>query len=167
MKNCLIFSALFIILASCNGNHTERYSVDINELKTLPDNFYHYRGRLIVHKDNGLMIWYNTDSNGNITNIWKVEDNTSHETSTAEIIEKYALDTIKEKIAAVRFTQLSHKYHFGHINVDHKNKIAYSTNEDIVEEYVYPFNDSVTVHYQKDNNFKKFENGWFKYNHTR
>ena len=113
------------------------------------------------------MIWYNTDGNGDITNIWKIVDTEEKEDGTAHVVERYALDTLKEKTAAVRFTQLSHKYHFGHINVDHKNKIAYSTNQGLVEEYVYPFNDSITNHYKKDTNCTNLKNGWFKYTHTR
>jgi hypothetical protein len=159
----IFYLILLFFLVSCNGKHIERYSVDINDLKTLPDNFYHYyRGAVIVSKSNDVMIWYTIDVNGDILKILKVLDNKSPKASTAQTIDKYALDTLMEKASAVRFTQLSHKYHFGKIKVDHKNKIAYSTNEDIVEEYVYPFNDSITAVYKNDDIFTNLKNGWFK-----
>lgn len=148
-----------LLLASCNGNHP----IDVNELKTLPDNSYaYYRGTVMVSKEE-VIIWYNIDDNGNIVKISKIQDLRDPKATTNQAIEKYALDTVSEKAAAVQFTQLSHKYHFGHINVDHKNKIAYSTNEDITEEYIYPLNDSVRVYYLLDGRYDKLENGWFGY----
>jgi hypothetical protein len=161
MKILVIITAL--VLASCTGNHPGRYNVDINELKTLPDNSYAYfRGTIIVHKQDEVMIWYNIDDDGNIVNISKILDQKDPKATTTQAIEKYALDTVTEKAAAVLFTQLSHKYHFGHINVDHKNKISYSTNEDIVEEYTYPLNDSLLNLYKNNFGFERLENGWFR-----
>lgn len=156
---------LFILLlASCNGNHLERYNVDVNELKTLPENSYaYYRGTVMVSKED-VIIWYNIDHDGNIVNISKIQDNKDPKASTAQAIEKYALDTVTQKAAAVHFTELAHKYHFGHINVDHKNKIAYSTNQDITEEYVYPLNDSIRIYYLLGGRYDNLENGWFGYN---
>lgn len=160
MKIFITITAL--VLASCTGNHPERYNVDINELKTLPDNSYGYfRGTIMVHKQDEVMIWYNIDDDGNIVNISKIMDNKDPKATAAQAIEKYALDTVTEKAAAVLFTQLSHKYHFGHILVDHKNEIAYSTDPDIIGEYVYPLNDSVLHLLQNHIGFKSLKNGWF------
>lgn len=162
MKIYRLLYLLPLLFASCNGNHTTRYSVDIKQLKTLPDNSYaYYRGAVYTHKPNGIMIWYDIDDEGNIVKVSKVKDTKNPDAGTTQTIEKFGVDTISEKKAAMRFTELSHKYHFGHVSIDHNNKIAYSTNQDIAEEYIYPLNDSITALYKKDKSYNDLENGWF------
>lgn len=157
-----IFTCIVILLLiSCTGTHPLRNNVDVNELKTLPDNLYMYWGKWLTVSNDDITVWYNIDDNRNIINIYQVANAKSKKDELPQIIEKSAIDTIRAKATAVLFTRLSHKYGFVYINVEHKNKIAYATYEGIREEYVYPLNDSVMQHYQNDFGYGKLENGWF------
>lgn len=161
----LLFVTTFF---SCNegANHIDRYKVDIGQLKTLPDNFYAFRrGRLYTASDD-YMIWYNKDWNGNIANVLNIIDINNHEGSTADAIRKFNIDTISEKETAQHFIDLSRKFKFGHIKIDHKNKIAFSYRDGLNEQYVMPLNDSIKAVYSKNHDFVLLPNKWFENKET-
>lgn len=61
MKVQLLTTVLRIaILSSSCGNHIDRYQVNLDSLKTFPDNFYGYRGFVLLEDlDNNYMIRFN------------------------------------------------------------------------------------------------------------
>ncbi|MHA3788526.1 hypothetical protein ACX0HA_09980 [Flavobacterium hauense] len=158
----LIIISLLILFCSCSkeSNHIEEYDVDIQQLKTLSDNFYAYRGgKVYIHAEK-YMIWFNLDWKGDILNVFTINgDSIRNEIPLA--IARYKIDTLKLKNDAQHFIDLSHEFRFGHIHIDHKNKIAFSHIEGLTEQYVMPFNDSIKNEYIKKPNFMVLPNGWF------
>jgi len=158
----VIIISWLILLCSCSkeSNHIEKYGVDIEQLKTLPDNFYAYRRDRVYIDAQNYMIWFNLDRKNNISNVFAIRGyNISDEMSVA--ITQFRIDTLKMKEQAQHFIDLSHKFKFGHINIDHKNKIAFSHIDGLTEQYVMPFNDSIKKQYLKKPDFRLLVNGWF------
>ena len=100
--------------------------------------------------------------NGNIENIFNVQDYKNYNGDKLTAIEKYKINTIKSKIDAQKFIKLSRKFKFGHINIDKKNSIYFSYKKDLIEQYVMTFNDSSTNLYIKNKDFRLLKNGWFE-----
>lgn len=149
---------ILILFVNCKEeNHIEKYNIDLEELLTLPDQYYgHHRGTAFITNEN-YTVWFNRDSNYNIQSIKRI-DNVNQ-----ELLTPYEFDTIESKKIAQKFGEFSRKYRFGHIYVDKKNKIYFSSQQDLSEEYVITFNDSVYNVYQNNKNFQLLKNGWFKH----
>ena len=62
-----------------------------------------------------------------------------------------------------KFVDLSRKFRFGHICVDKANKIAFSNQDGLSEQFVKTFNDSLKNIYLINKEFKLLPNGWFEY----
>ncbi|ESU25273.1 hypothetical protein FLJC2902T_31550 [Flavobacterium limnosediminis JC2902] len=164
-KNLILMILIFMTFISCNckdENHIDKYDVNIAALETLPDNFYAYRHGSIFIDSNKYMIWFNLDFFGNVENVFEITDIIEHEKDQTKIIKKYAIDTVKSKIIAQKFVDLSREFKFGHINIDRKNKIAFSYKDGLREQYVKIYNDSLKNVYLKNSDFKLLKNGWFE-----
>jgi hypothetical protein len=164
-KKFVISVLIFVstLFSSCRDvNHIDKYDVNIDSLKNLPDNFYAYRGGRIFIDTNKYMIWFNLDYFGNVESVFKINDIIDFDKNQANLINKYAIDTIKSKIIAQKFIDLSHQFKFGHINIQRKNKIAFSYKDGLPEQYVITFNDSLRNVYIKNAEFKLLKNGWFE-----
>lgn len=161
----LILLFLITLLIGCkNENHIEKYDVNINSFKTLPDNFYAYRGGRIFIDTKEYMIWFNLDSYGNVESVFKIDDIIDRgNRNQANVIRKYKIDTLESKANAQKFIELSNEFKFGHINIDRKNKIAFSYKNGLPEQYVKVFNDSLKNVYNKNADFRFLENEWFEY----
>lgn len=161
----LIFSSIIlatIILGCDHKSHIEEYNIDIKELQKLPDNFYAFRRGNLYYSNEDYMIWFNRTINGNLKNIIRINDLRNTESNIIETIKLYNIDTVKSKIIAQQFIELSEKFKFGHIKIDKKNKIAFSHRDGLVEQYVKVFNDSLKKKYDSDNDFKLLSNGWYE-----
>jgi len=154
-----------IISASCKTeNHIDKYDVQVNSLKILPDNFYAYRGgRIYLEgiKIENYRIWFNRDDKGDLQDIFKIDD-LKNRYSGLEIIKTYGIDTSLNKAYAQTFIQLSRKYKFGHILIDKENKISFSYKDGLAEQYVKALNDSISNIYAKKKDFRLLKNGWFE-----
>jgi hypothetical protein len=106
-------------------NHIDKYEVNLDSLKTLPDAVYaHRRGN--IYFDNGkYMIWLTLDNSGNTKKIFEITDLTDRNANDTATINKYKIDTTENKIFVQKFLDLSSKYKFGHISVDKANKISF------------------------------------------
>lgn len=144
-------------------NHIDKYDVNVDELKTLPDGFYAYRHGNIFLDNEKFMIWYTLDNFGNVGNIFKVSDLTDQNSEKTTTINKYKIDTTKNKIIMRRFIDLSRKFKFGHIKVDKSNKVSFSYRDGLSEQFVMTFNDSLKNKYSNNKDFKLLTNGWFEY----
>lgn len=143
-------------------NHIDKYDVNVETLKTLPDAFYAYRRGNIFFDNEKYMIWYSLDNSGNVEDIFKISDLTDQNSDKTVTINKYKIDTIGNKIVMQRFIDLSRKFKFGHIKIDKSNKVSFSYRDGLSEQYVMTFNDSIKANYLKNKNFKLLENGWFE-----
>lgn len=155
-----------VVFYSCsnNENHVDRYQVNVDSLKILPDGFYAFRrGRLHIDKDEKYRIWFNRDNNGNSTTIFKIEDLKDTNTDEKKSINKYSIDTIAVKAIMQQFIRLSGKYKFGHIRIERKNRISFSYKDGLPEQYVKTFSDSLTAFYNSRKDFILLSNGWFEY----
>jgi hypothetical protein len=149
-----------------NQNHIDKYDVNLELLKTLPNAFYAYRRGNIYYEDGKLKeyrIWFNLDNFGNVKNIFKIEDFADNNANEIATIRKYKIDTAEKKILMQRFINLSRKFKFGHINVDKSNKISFSYQDGLREQYVKTLNDSLSNIYLKNKDFRLLNNGWFEY----
>lgn len=144
-------------------NHIDKYEVNLDSLKTLPDAFYaHRRGN--IYYDNGkYMIWLTLDNSGDVKNIFQVTDLADRNADDTATISKYKIDTTENKVLMQRFLDLSSKFKFGHISVDKANKISFSYQDGLSEQYVKTFNDSLKDIYIKNKDFRLLNNGWFEY----
>ncbi len=163
MKFYILF--FIFIFSSCNNkNHIEKYNINLNDLKILPQNFYGYRHGSVYLEDiehNKYRFWFRLDENGNIKNIFRI-DNFQNSKDSLQVLQKFNIDTIKEKKNMQNFIELSRKFKFGHIRMDTINKCYFSTIDGLSEEFVKTFNDSVNKIYLKNKDFKLLKNGWFE-----
>jgi hypothetical protein len=160
-----VFFLFFIVLLSCdNRNHIEKYNVSMEDLKTLPENFYGYRKGSVYLEDldcKKYRIWFNLDENGNVKNIFRI-DNIQHQKDSLKALKIFKIDTIQEKKNVQKFIDLSRKFKFGHIRMDTINKCYFSSINGLSEEFVKTFNDSLTNQYLENKDFKLLQNGWFE-----
>jgi hypothetical protein len=166
IKTLITIVFIIIINNSCkNENHIDRYEVKLDSLKTLPDNFYAYRrGRIYLEdvKVENYRIWFNLDDNGNVKDIFEIEDFKNKNSKSDTVTKTYAIDTSLNKVYAQTFIELSRKYKFGHIYIDKENKISFSYKDGITEQYVRTLNDSMSHVYANKKDFKLLKNGWFE-----
>jgi hypothetical protein len=144
-------------------NHIDKYDVNVDSLKTLPDGFYAYRRGNIFFDNEKFMIWYTLDNSGNVKDIFKISDLTDQNSDKTATINKYNIDTIENKIVMQRFIDLSKKFKFGHIKVDKSNKVSFSFRDGLSEQFVMTLNDSLKYKYSDNKDFKLLTNGWFEY----
>ncbi len=171
--NSILLLFIGILVFGCKSyNHIEKYGVDIDSLKTLPDGFYAYRGGRVYQEEmmaDTYRVWFNLDDLGNIENIEWIQDlmyrepyKTSHpERNNESLIADYKIDTLRNKTITQKFIDLSKKFRFGHLLVDKKKKISFSVIDGLPEQYTFPLQDSVTEVYFKNPSFKKLPSGWF------
>lgn len=161
----LIFLFSLTITLSCKEkNHIDKYQITIEKLDKLPDNFYAHRRGRIYFENKYYRIWFNKTITGNIKSIFQIEDMQKHHTLLeVQPAKFYRIDTTESKKIAQIFVELSKKYQFGHINIDRRNKIAFSHKEDVSEQFVKPMNDTVKKEYEKNIDFRLLENGWFEF----
>jgi len=163
LKLFLISILLSTLFYSCRKeNHIEKYNVDIEKLKKLPDNFYAFRHGNLYIENKYYRVWFNKTLNGNVNNIFKIDDFQTNENTKAEIIKIYNIDTIKIKKDAQEFINLSRKFKFGHIEMNRNIKISFSFRDGLYEQYVKAMNDSVKNKYKNDEDFLLLENNWFE-----
>ena len=164
-----IQTLVFILFATFFGfgckeeNHIDKYEVNVDSLKTLPDGFYAYRRGNIFFDNEKFMIWYTLDNSGNVKDVFRISDMADQGSEKAATINKYNIDTKVNKIYMQRFIDLSRKFKFGHIKVDRLNKVSFSYRDGLSEQYVMTFNDSLKEKYTNDKDFKILTNGWFEY----
>jgi hypothetical protein len=144
-------------------NHIDKYEVNVESLKTLPDGFYAYRRGNIYYNNEKYMIWHTLDIFGNAQNIFRISDLVDQNSAKTTTINKYNIDTTENKIIMQRFIDLSRKFKFGHIKVDKSNKISFSYKEGLSEQFVMTFNDSLKNKYANNKDFIFLTNGWFEY----
>lgn len=159
--------ALFLITlcsASCKvENHIDQYGVNIDSLKTLPDGLFAHRRDNIFYENGQYMIWYTLSNTGQAANISKVTDLATGDTQYNAVLSKYKIDTTNHKMRMQRFLDLSNQFKFGHIQVDQSNKISFSYQDGLAEQYLWPLNDSIKKLYLSNNDFVLLKNGWFVY----
>jgi hypothetical protein len=134
------------------------------ELKTLPENFYGYRRGSVYLEDLNLKkyrLWFSLNDNGDVKSIFRI-DNFQNPKDSLQALKTFKIDTIQEKKNMQKFIGLSRKFKFGHIRMDTINKCYFSTIDELSEEFVKIFNDSLKKIYLKDKDFKLLENGWFE-----
>lgn len=144
-------------------NHIDKYNVNVDSLKTLPDGFYAYRRGNIFFDNEKFMIWYTLDNSENVKDIFRISDLTDQNSDKTATINKYNIDTIGNKIVMQRFIDLSKKFKFGHIKVDKSNKVSFSYSDGLSEQFVMTLNDSLKNKYSNNKDFKLLKNGWFEY----
>ena len=166
--NGVLFLFIAIFSLGCkNKNHIDKYEVNLDSLKTLPNAFYAYRRGNIYYEDlqvKEYRIWLNLDDFGNVKSIFKIEDFADKNADEITTVNKYKIDTTEKKILMQRFIDLSRKFKFGHITIDKTNKISFSYRDGLPEQYVKIFNDSLKNLYLKNDDFRLLNNGWFEYN---
>jgi hypothetical protein len=144
-------------------NHIDKNEVNLDSLKTLSDAFYAHRSGNIYFDNGKYMIWLTLDNSGDVKNIFEITDLADRNANGKASISKYKIDTTENKILMQKFLDLSSKFKFGHINVDKANKISFSYQDGLSEQYVKTFNDSLKDMYLKNKNFSLLNNGWFEY----
>jgi hypothetical protein len=161
--------AITITAFAVNGckikNHIDTYNVNIDTLKTLPDNFYaHRRGRIYLEDTEAAhyRIWFNKDKEGNVTDIFKIEDLRKNGHDPVQVINTYAIDTSMSKNSVQKFIDLSRRYKFGHILIDTKNKISFSCKDGVAEQYARALNDSTNNVYSNKKGFVLHSNSWYE-----
>lgn len=160
----LIILYLTVINAGCKEeNHIKKYNVNIDSLRTLPDGFYAYRRGNIYFNNEKFMVWYTFDNSEKVKDILKINDLTDQNLDKIATINKYKIDTTKNKIVMQRFLHLSKKFKFGHIKIDKSNKVSFSYRNGLSEQYVMTLNDSIKDKYSSNKDFKLLTNGWFEY----
>ena len=166
IKTLIAIAFITIINSSCKSeNHIDKYNVNLESLKTLPDNFYAYRrGRIYLEdvKAKEYRIWFNLDNEGNVQDIFRIEDFKNLNSKSETVFKTYAIDTSLSKIYAQRFIELSIQFKFGHIYVDTNNKVSFSYKDGLAEQYVKALNDSINQVYANKKDFTLLQNGWFE-----
>jgi len=164
MQTLLIILLVTVFNFGCKEeNHIDKYDVNVDSLKTLPDGFYAYRRGKIFFDNDKFMIWYTLDNSENVKDIFRISDMTDQNSDKTATIDKYNIDTIGNKIAMQRFIDLSKKFKFGHIKVDKSNKVSFSYRDGLSEQFVMTLNDSLKNKYSNNKDYKLLENGWFEY----
>ena len=158
--NGVLFLFIIIFSLGCkNKNHIDKYEVNLDSLKTLPNAFYAYRHGSIYYEDLQLKeyrIWLNLDDFGNVKSIFKIEDFADKNADEIATVNKYKIDTTEKKILMQRFIDLSRRFKFGNITIDKTNKISFSYRDGLPEQYVKTFNDSLKNLYLKNDDFRLF-----------
>lgn len=166
IKMLIVTAFLVIINASCrNENHIDKYKVNLDYLDALPNNFYAYRGGRIYLEDAKVQeyrIWFNINNEGNVQDIFRIEDFRNLNDKSEKVITSYAIDTSLSKVYAQKFIDLSRQFQFGHIYIDKSNKVSFSCKDGLAEQYVKALNDSVYYIYSNKKNFELLKNGWFQ-----
>lgn len=164
IQTLVIILLVTVLNFGCNEeNHIDKYDVNVDSLKTLPDGFYAYRRGNIFFDNEKLMIWYTLDNSGNVKDIFKINDLTDKNADKTATLNKFSIDTTENKIVMQRFIELSRRFKFGHIKVDRLNKVSFSYLDGLSEQYVITFNDSLKEKYSNNKDFKVLTNGWFEY----
>ena len=158
----LIFLVTVFNYGCKEENHIDKYDVNVDTLKTLPDAIYVNRRGNIFFDNEKYMIWYTLDNSGNVGEISKISDLTDQNSDEIVTMNKYKIDTIGNKIVMQRFIDLCRKFKFGHIKIDKLNKVSFSYRDGLSEQYIMTFNDSIKANYLKNKDFKLLENGWFE-----
>lgn len=158
----LVLVAISIGCESKHGEDTQQVSPD--SLLTLPDGFYAYRNGSIYFtgSDNRYRIWYDLTFSGNLGEEFRIDDFANDVVNKSMTIKKCNISLSENRSNMKQFLQLSRKLNFGHISIDRSSKIAYSSKEELSEEYVYPLTDSTMQLYQSNKRFILLKNGWFK-----
>ena len=128
----------------------------MEDLKTLPENFYGYRKGSVYLEDldfKKYRIWFNLNENGNLKNIFRI-DNIQNPKDSLQALKIFKIDTIQEKKNMQKFIDLSRKFKFGHIRMDTINKCYFSSIDGLSEEFVKTFNDSLTNQYLENKDLK-------------
>ncbi|GGD43276.1 hypothetical protein GCM10011514_04050 [Emticicia aquatilis] len=159
----IILIATVLSFGCKEENHIDKYEVNVDSLKTLPDGFYAYRRGNIFFDNEKFMIWYTLDNSGNVKDVFRISDMANQGSEKAATINKYNIDTTANKIDIQRFIDLSRKFKFGHIKVDRLNKVSFSYRDGLSEQYVMTFIDSLKEKYSNNKDFKILTNGWFEY----
>ena len=159
----IIILATFFSFGCKEENHIDKYEVNVDSLKTLPDGFYAYRRGNIFFDNEKFMIWYTLDNSGNVKDVFRISDMADQNSEKEATIKKYNIDTTVNKIDMQRFINLSRRFKFGHIKVDRLNKVSFSFRDGLPEQYVKTFNDSLEEKYSNNKYFKILTNGWFEY----
>lgn len=157
----LLITISFGCESKSNGD-TQHVSPD--SLLTLSDGFYAYRnGRIyFTDSDNRYRIWYDLTFSGNLGEEFRIDDFVNDVVDKSMVIKKYSIALSENRSNMKQFLHLSRKFKFGHISIDRSSKIAYSSKEDLSEEYVHPLTDSTMQLYQSNKRFILLKNGWFK-----
>jgi len=170
IKTLNFFSVIIFMIAlhcSCaNQNHIDEYKVNIDSLKTLPDNLYAYRrGSIFIEDVNtgNYRTWFTINAGGNVGHIYKIDDFKNQGSDAATTIKRYSIDTFNSKSLAQEFIRLSTKYKFGHIYIDKSNLIYFSHKDGVTQQYVRALNDSIQAAYLNNTDFRLLHNGWFEY----
>jgi len=119
----ILLSFCVLSMGSCSQkgtNHIDKYNINAEELKTLPDNFYGYRKGTVRITSPEYIIWFRLDAHGNIKNVLRIGHPGD---DTGNSIHIYGIDTTEAKRTAQHFINLSRKYKFGHINVTIKTRL--------------------------------------------
>jgi len=160
-----VFITVFTVIGCTSNNHIDTHKVSIDSLKTLPDYFYaHRRGRVYLEDINAenYRIWFNKDNEGNVKDIFKIEDLKRGNSNSDFVTKTYSIDTSLCKIYTQKFIDLSRKYKIGHIFIDRNNKIYFSYKDGLAEEYVKVLNDSINNVYSNKKDFVLLSNGWYQ-----
>jgi hypothetical protein len=164
IRTLIIIIILTLFNLGCKEeNHIDKYEVNVDSLKTLPDGFYAHRSGNIFFDNDKFMIWYTLDNSGNVKDIFRISNLTDQNSDKTATIKKFNIDTTGNKIVMQRFIDLSRKFKFGHIKVDKSNKVSFSYRDGLSEQFVITFNDSLKEKYSNNNDFKLLTNGWFEY----
>lgn len=156
---------LVAISIGCESKHSEdTQQVSPDSLLTLPDGFYAYRNGSIYFtgSDNRYRIWYDLTFSGNLGEEFRIDDFANDVVNKSMTIKKCNISLSENRSNMKQFLQLSRKLKFRHISIDRSSKIAYSSKEELSEEYVYPLTDSTMQLYQSNKRFILLKNGWFK-----
>lgn len=157
---------LITISFGCESKSSgDTQQVSTESLLTLSDGFYAYRNGSIyfTDSDNRYRIWYDLTFSGNLGEEFRIDDFANNNGANKSLdIKKYNISLSENRSNMKQFLHLSRKFQFGHIIIDRSSKIAYSSKEDLSEEYVHPLNDSTIQLYQTNKRFILLKNGWFK-----
>lgn len=162
----LIAIAISSLAAQCRSkNHIEQYKVEIDSLKKMPNGFYAYRRGVVYQTDiksENYRIWFELDDNGNVGDIFRIENFKHPGVHDSISIMEHHLDTIFCRQTEQRFIELSRKYKFGHLLVEKDSEICFSSIDGLPVEFAYPFSRTKVQEYQKDSQFKKLKTGWYE-----
>jgi hypothetical protein len=163
-SNFLILLLFGLLFSECSRDYAD-HDLPVDALLTLPDGIYAHRHGRIYHSPIGetYRIWYDQSLTGKIGDIFKIEDFQDNEASRLATLTKYSIDTVSDKLLVQKFKDLSTKYGFGHLYIDRKNIVYFSSRDGVAQQYVMPMSDSVKKKYANDPDFVSTEISWFKY----
>jgi hypothetical protein len=162
----LIAIAVSTLAAQCESkNHIEKYQVDIETLKKMPNGFYAYRGGRVYQTDikcEKYRIWFELDDEGNVGDIFRIQNFKHPGVEDSISIQEHHIDTLFCKQTEQQFIELSRKYKFGHLLVNKNSEICFSSIDGLPVEFAYPFSWTKEQEYQKRPYFKRLGNGWYE-----